>query len=214
MLTTHVWLLLAAPVCMTFALRGPLPAFVAAAPAGARAPWPVVLGASACVSAAVALSATSTSAGGALAFLCVLARLAVIDVTCLAIPVRLTMALAAAGIVFAALIGGLVHGGIRLVVALLAWAGFRLLDAAFAKLRGRSGLGAGDALIAAAIGAWLGPFGLAWTLVIAGLATLGWAATTGRLRAAAPVAFAPGLAVGAFGALIGQQLLIGEAWTW
>lgn len=213
MLATHVWLLLAAPVCVTFALRGPLPDFAAAAP-GVRAAWPIVLGAATCVSAAVALSATSVAAAGALAFLCVLARLALIDVVCLAVPVRLTVALAAAGIVFAALTGGLALGGFRVLVAILAWFGFRVLDAAFAKLRGRSGLGAGDALVAAAIGAWLGPLGLAWAVAIAGLATLAWAATMGRLQAETPFAFAPGLAVGAFGALMAQRIFVGEMWTW
>ncbi len=212
MLATQLWLLLATPVCVTFALRGPLPEFVGAAPASVRASWTIVLGASACVCAAVALSATDVAAAGALVFLCLLARLAVIDAICLAVPVRLTVALAGAGVVFAALTGGFALGGFRLLVAILAWAGFRALDAAFAKLRGRTGLGAGDALIAAAIGAWLGPLGLAWAIALGGFATLIWAAASGRLRAGAPFAFAPGLAVGAFGALISQQF--GEAWTW
>lgn len=212
MLATHVWLVLAAPVCMAFALRGPLPHI--GVENSTRASWPIVLGACAGACVAVAASSASAEAAGALLFLCVLARLAAIDAICLAVPVRLTIALAGAGVIFAALTGGIELGAARLAVALLAWAGFRVLDAAFAKLRGRSGLGAGDALIAAAIGAWLGALGLAWAVAIAGLATLAWAAATGRLRDKAPFAFAPGLAVGAFGALMGQLLLFGEVSAW
>jgi leader peptidase (prepilin peptidase)/N-methyltransferase len=70
---------------------------------------------------------------------------------------------------------------------------------AYARLRGREGLGLGDAKLLAVAGAWLGWRALPVVVVIACGAGLGWAAVRllmrGRTGLAEPIAFGAPLSV-------------------
>lgn len=88
------------------------------------------------------------------------------------------------------------------LAATLGYAGFRAVELLYRRLRGRDGLGQGDAKLAAAAGAWVGLDGLGPVVLIAALAGL----ATGLLRAmrrpgtlgdtlGAPVPFGPCLAL-------------------
>jgi leader peptidase (prepilin peptidase)/N-methyltransferase len=71
----------------------------------------------------------------------------------------------------------------------------------YRRLRGREGLGQGDAKLLAAAGAWTGWMGLPSVVLIAALAALGWVATESLIRGRRPrlgqrVAFGVFLALG------------------
>ena len=82
---------------------------------------------------------------------------------------------------------------------------FRLIAWIYRRLRGREGLGQGDAKLMAAAGAWLGLAALAWVALVAALLTIGFTllaaarrpAVAGgrRLSANTAVPFGPGLAL-------------------
>ncbi|MET0360470.1 MAG: A24 family peptidase [Sphingobium sp.] len=109
----------------------------------------------------------------------ILLALAVLDARHFWLPDALTLPLAFLGFVVgpyaaqAAMadrwIGAAAGYGVLMAVAL----GYRLL-------RGREGLGLGDAKLLGAIGAWAGWQALPFVLLIASLAGLGWAVTSGR----------------------------------
>jgi leader peptidase (prepilin peptidase)/N-methyltransferase len=158
---------------------------------------------------ALAIGAAALAADGAaqaaahVVFLCALAHVAVIDGRLMVAPVRLCLALAATGVLYAAFDGGARAAGEHAAAALVGWASFRLLDRAHVRLRGRPGLGEGDALIAAALGAWLSLQGLALAVGAGGAATLAAMRLGGNMGRAFP--FAPGLALGAFFVLMVKQ---------
>lgn len=75
----------------------------------------------------------------------------------------------------------------RLAGAAIGWAALALIAFAYARLRGREGMGRGDPKLLGALGAWLGAFQLPFVLLGAGL--LGLAAILGlRLRGEAVTA--------------------------
>jgi len=85
--------------------------------------------------------------------------------------------------------------------AALGYCGFRLLDAAYFKIRQRHGLGQGDAKLLAAAGAWLGLAMLPYVVVTAGLIGIGVAfidRREGGLRGEQMIAFGPALALAFF----------------
>ncbi len=83
--------------------------------------------------------------------------------------------------------------------AALGYLAFRLVAMLYRRLRGREGLGAGDAKLLAAAGAWLGAQALPGVVLLAAVSALALAllasARGGRLSATLAVPFGPPLAV-------------------
>ncbi len=136
-----------------------------------------------------------TGLAGAL-FGWILLALMALDLGHLWLPDRLTLPLLGLGLLFGAggpadrLLGAAVGGGGFLAIALL-----------YRALRGRDGLGLGDAKLMAAIGSWLSVAMLAPLLLLSALAGLAYAAVRARrtgLGAADPVPFGACLALAAF----------------
>ena len=91
----------------------------------------------------------------------------------------------------------------RAIGAMAGWSLLAAIGWAYRRLRGRDGLGGGDAKLLAAGGAWLGWAALGPVLLVAAVATLGaaagaWAATRrGAVwRPSTALPFGPGLAAG------------------
>ncbi|MFN9628810.1 MAG: prepilin peptidase [Cyanobacteriota bacterium] len=87
----------------------------------------------------------------------------------------------------------------HLVAAALGLLGFEVLGLLATRLLGRPALGSGDGKVAALLGAWLGPTGLALAVVIAvvSAALVGvLALATGAVRRHQPIPFVPFLALG------------------
>jgi len=128
-----------------------------------------------------------------------LLALAEIDRRHLLLPDALTLPLLLAGLGVAAW-----YPGMRLIDhllgAALGFAGLWLLAAAYQRLRGREGLGQGDAKLFAAAGAWLGWQGLASVLLIGAASGLAWTLVrnlTGHGKPPTePIGFGPFLALG------------------
>lgn len=145
--------------------------------------------------------------------------LALVDAEHGRLPDSLTLPLLVAGLALAALasqpgpVGAMLAG---LGVAGLAAAGlgaglgyllFTAVGGLYRVWRGRVGLGGGDTKLLAALGAWLGPEGLAPLVLGAALLALGFALATGRRQANDALAFGPWLAL-AGGGLFWWQLWI------
>lgn len=151
---------------------------------------------------AVAVWAATTDDGVRLWADCVLGwvllALAWIDLRHMILPDVLTLPLVVAGLVFARVTEPdriLDHAAGAAVGWLLFWAVSRL----YRMLRGRDGLGAGDAKLLAASGAWVTWAGLGPVMLIGALTGLGWALMN-RLRGAEATAttaipFGPPLAL-------------------
>lgn len=128
-----------------------------------------------------------------------LLALAAIDLRAMILPDSLTLPLAVAGLIFvwwtdpAAVADHALGAG-------LGWLIFRLVAGLYVRLRGREGLGRGDAKLMAAAGAWVGWQGLASVVLLAALAALAviaLAAALGRrIGAQSPIPFGPFLALG------------------
>jgi len=150
---------------------------------------------------AVAIWAAFVTTGWVLAASCLLGwtllTLAVIDERSGQLPDALTLPLAVAGIAVAWLVDPVVIG-VHIVGAVAGFAGFWILSELYRRLRGRDGLGLGDAKLLAASGAWLAWPALPSVILIA--AALGLCiALAQRLRhepvdAATRIAFGPALA--------------------
>jgi leader peptidase (prepilin peptidase) / N-methyltransferase len=171
----HLWSVLGAPVCALFVARTAY-AF-SPAPLDTAGAKPVLL-----VSLCLASGLT----------------VALIDLRLMVTPVRASLALVAAGLVVSWLSVGALYAAECAAAAAAGWLFFRALDLIYLRLRGRSGLGEGDALLAAALGAWLSFEGLAWSVAVGGLLTLFFVLALGRTRVAQAFPFAPGLALGAY----------------
>ena len=135
-----------------------------------------------------------------------LLALALIDLRSWRLPDALTLPLIAAGIAAAALgmlpTVDLFHALAGAAVGYLALAG---IGWAYRRLRGRDGLGLGDAKLLAAAGAWLGVESLPWLVLIAAVLGLALAlARTQPVRAETAVPFGPPLALAFWGLFLAQ----------
>jgi leader peptidase (prepilin peptidase)/N-methyltransferase len=125
-----------------------------------------------------------------------------IDARHFVLPDAVTLPLVLAGLAVTEWLGpGSVYD--HAAAAALGYAGFWALNAAYRGLRGREGLGGGDAKLLAAAGAWLGVALLPDEILVAGLLALLAVAVRRlageRLDGTARIAFGPALALALFG---------------
>lgn len=130
-----------------------------------------------------ALSAPTIAGIALLALLCwILVALALLDARHLWLPDALTLPLIGLGLA-AVLVLPEITFVERLLGALGGYGLLELLRHGYRRFAGREGLGAGDAKLLAAIGAWMGLAMLPWILVLAallGLLLVGYRAARGR----------------------------------
>lgn len=142
-----------------------------------RAPIPRRLPAVELAALAVAAGAAATSAGPSVpidaALGWALLALAWIDLETFRLPDALTLPLLLAGLAVAAR-DGIATVEAHAAAAALCYLLLRGVGALFRKLRGVEGLGAGDAKLLAAGGAWLGPAAIPFVLVAAALIGIAW----------------------------------------
>ena len=124
-----------------------------------------------------------------------LISLSISDWVSFRLPNALTLPLIAIGLIQAALITGIVTDS--LIGAALGYAIFVLIEISFKALRGKAGLGRGDAKLLAAGGAWTGWMGLPYIILIAsGLGLIGALfPSLRRLSTAQHIPFGPFLAL-------------------
>jgi leader peptidase (prepilin peptidase)/N-methyltransferase len=131
------------------------------------------------------------------------------------LPRALTIPLTLTGLSVAGALGPdrLAHNAIG---AAAGFAALALLAAGYKRLRGRDGLGRGDAYLLAGGGAWVGWASLPLTLVIAaiaGLAAAGLAALAGRpIRSDQPLPFGVFLALGIWLVWLYGPFAAGGSW--
>ncbi|MGC1301079.1 MAG: A24 family peptidase [Caulobacteraceae bacterium] len=135
--------------------------------------------------AALAIWGTWSSDGGGMAVVSLplsaaLLTLALVDVRTLRLPDVITLPLIGAGILAAA-IGG-VDAAARCIGAAAGFLALSGLAFGFRRLRGRDGIGMGDAKLLAAAGAWLGWRALPWMVLTACGAAFVWVAVRRLLR--------------------------------
>ncbi len=125
--------------------------------------------------------------------------LAWIDWRCFRLPDLLTLPLLLLGLGACAVLDPAALPS-HATAAALGFLAFRALSWSYRRLRDRDGLGAGDAKLLAAGGAWLGPGDLPMLVLLGALATLMVALLhKGRLDAGSPIPFGPGLAASLWG---------------
>lgn len=128
-----------------------------------------------------------------------LLALARIDLICFRLPDCLTLPLLLTGLAEGWYEGGVEMAGERAVGAVTGWVALMLLKVGYRWLRGRGGLGAGDAKLLAAAGAWTGAEALPSVVVLASVSGLLMALVagvrTGRLRMSTVLPFGPPLAL-------------------
>jgi leader peptidase (prepilin peptidase)/N-methyltransferase len=127
----------------------------------------------------------------ALALAAVLGALALYDLRQGRLPDWLTLPLALAGLLVAWRDGAL---GDAAAGAALGYAFFEGVALGYRRLRGREGLGGGDAKLAAAAGAWVGWQGLPSVVLLAATGALALALARRRLGAAESIPFGAYLA--------------------
>jgi leader peptidase (prepilin peptidase)/N-methyltransferase len=151
---------------------------------------------------AVALSAATILSGwllwASVALGWTLLTLAALDYRTFILPDAMTLPLIPAGLVVAWMVDpGLLVG--HALGALTGFAAFAAIAGAYRRVRGREGLGLGDAKLLAAAGAWLGWQALPSVVVIAAASGLALALATslggGKLAGTSRIAFGPHLAL-------------------
>ncbi|WP_162914811.1 prepilin peptidase [Desertibaculum subflavum] len=164
----------------------------------------------------VPLSAALVAGGTEFWLLCGLGWLliaqTVADLRYLKLPDSLNLAILVLGFVALALLApdALVDALIGVVTGFLSLAAVALL---YERLRGRTGLGLGDAKLLGALGAWTGWFGLPSTVLIAaaaaGLAVVAVRVLGKPITATTEIPFAPFLALGAWIVVLHGPLAFG-----
>lgn len=128
-----------------------------------------------------------------------LLALALIDLRSLILPDALTFPLMAAGLVVTYFVNADAITA-HVIGAAAGFAAFAIIGYLYRKLRGRAGLGLGDAKLLAAAGAWVSWSGLASVVLFGAaaalLATLVSAAAKRRLAPDQPIPFGPYLCLG------------------
>lgn len=119
-----------------------------------------------------------------------------IDARTLRLPDALTLPLILAGLLVTSLAAPWALYD-HAAAAAAGYISFRIINALYRALRGRDGLGAGDAKLLAAAGAWLGLAALPYVVFGAALAGLAFA-LAGGLRGTRRIAFGPALAAAFF----------------
>jgi len=134
----------------------------------------------------------------ALILLTFLIALSVIDIREYRLPDRLTAPLILLGFLQAYFLRGDIINS--LIGAVSAYALFWVLETSYRRLRGKEGLGRGDAKLLAAGGAWCGWFGLPFIVLIASAGGLIFASMPAAKRniGDGPLPFGPFLALGIF----------------
>jgi len=158
----------------------------------------------------VALFGAGWAALAAAVFGWALIALAFIDLETGYLPDAITLPLTAAGIFVNAFMM-FIGIGDALIGAAAGYLSFRGIGLAFEKLRGKDGLGQGDAKLLAAIGAWGGWMILPTTVLIGAVATLSYilaAKAFGKKQTMDdPIPFGPGLCLAGFIAFASGQYL-------
>lgn len=132
-----------------------------------------------------------------------LAWASMVDIDRMLLPNVLTLGLLAAGLVEAMLLQPELLPG-RMVAAGLGYGLIVAVNAGFRRLRGKDGIGHGDAKLLGAAGAWAGLAAIPLVLLLGSTVTLVGLAAMMAQRKAGPGAlglalpFGPGLALGAF----------------
>lgn len=124
-----------------------------------------------------------------------LLTMAAIDAETFWLPDALTLPLIPAGLA----VNGWLEGGVptdALMGAVAGWTLFALVILVYRRMRGREGMGWGDAKLLAAGGAWVGWAGLSGIILIAALAGIVAAVLLGKRRSDAMMPFGPALALG------------------
>lgn len=164
----------------------------------------------------VPLSAALVAEGAEFWLLCglgwILIAQTVADLRHLTLPDSLNLAILALGFIALALLApdSLADALIGVVAGFLSLAAVALL---YERLRGRAGLGLGDAKLLGALGAWTGWFGLPSTVLIAavaaGLAVVVVRLLGARVTATTEIPFGPFLALGAWIVILHGPLAFG-----
>ncbi|WP_321162991.1 prepilin peptidase [Sphingomonas sp. Leaf33] len=153
---------------------------------------------------AAGVAATGSLAVAGAVFGWILLLAGAIDFVAFRLPNPVTMALAMLGL--ATGVAGLAPDLTdRAVGGVAGFGTLWLIAAGYRRLRGRMGLGGGDAKLLGAIGLWLGWRALPWVVVVACLMGLGWALLR-RMRADDRLPLGTLLAVAAFGMWIALNL--------
>lgn len=166
--------------------------------------WPSLLGE--VVALMVALCAVFIADGWLMIGICTLGWTllfaSLVDARTRLLPDGSTYGLVLAGLAMQFILGGLPGLGMAVLGAVLGFTFLWGVSVLYGKLRGREGLGLGDAKLLAAGGAWCGPFALSWIVLVgAGLALLYLIfPRPGKkpLTATTSLAFGPALSAGIF----------------
>jgi leader peptidase (prepilin peptidase)/N-methyltransferase len=129
----------------------------------------------------------------------ILVALSLCDLAVLRLPDVLTAALVLSGLAITAICEPWAVGD-RLAAAIIGAMAFAGIAAVYEYLRGRPGLGLGDAKLLGGAGSWVGTDGLASTVMYAALLALAWviieSARGRQITRATRLAFGPFLALG------------------
>jgi leader peptidase (prepilin peptidase)/N-methyltransferase len=147
--------------------------------------------------------------------LLLLLAIAIADLRELRIPDWANAALAAGGLAFILLELSWLEVRSHIMGAAVASAGAWALRAAYARLRGRQGLGLGDVKMLGAASLWIGPLGVPTLLLVAALSGLVAALAWHGLASLRAAGRRPSAAVTAATRMpFGPHLAVGAAFTW